>query len=117
MPNKVNLRHKRKWQVWRTDVHFKQDPNQSKKRPFLISEIHRGYVYGHEMTSKKWQYDKNPDHFYEVKNKKKAGLTDHSYVNFDKTVASKLSMKEYMGSLDPKDIRSFNAKKKRYYKK
>lgn len=118
MPSKTFSKRKRKWQVWRTKVQFQQDPKDSKPRPFLISKVRKGFVIGHEMTSKEWQHDRDPDRFYEVKDKGSAGLTaKHSYIHLKKSAASKLDMQEYQGVLHRKERRLFKKKRKSYEKK
>ncbi len=110
-------KHKRKWQVWRTPVAYEDKPDESKDRPFLITEVRKDVVRGHKITSKTWHYDKEPDKYYKVKDHKKAGLTVKSIVNLNETAAVKKDLHNHLGRFDKKDIKSFSSKKKNYQRK
>jgi len=112
-----NPRHKRKWQVWRTFFTFNDNSKKSKERPFIITGVSKDAVSGHKVTSKGWHHDDNPDRFYKIKDRKKAGLDKRSYADLDEVLASKKDLKKYQGVLSKKDSKKLSAKRKSYHKK
>lgn len=109
---------KHKWQVWHTPFSWtKNGKKRTKGRPFLIIDIRKDAVVGHKITSRQWQYKKNHNDYYKVKDKEKAGLTEDSFVDLNEVLAHKKDLEYRQGTFSRKDITSFTSKKREYLRK